>query len=188
MCILGCFLTNLPEWQEFHTTAGRTGRAKYQLCQPPLWTILKKSDDLVLGVVPYRSFVNLCRICFWWVSAVDDKIFDSGVPTQSKYWTQEGYTWAEMRNWWRRKTKTSHLSPLSVAQSGTGQAFSMALCPHTPYTCVAPNNNTKVLYCDILWMQYIASFWNIAIIREYRDILPIFLVSGVDQFRPFMMF
>ena len=136
------------------------------LLTPP-WTMLKKSDDLVLGVVPYRSFVNLCRICFWWVSAVDDKIFDSGVPTQSKYWTQEGYTWAEMRNWWRRKTKTSHLSPLSVAQSGTGQAFSMALCPHTPYTCVAPNNNTKVLYCDILWMQYIASFGNIAMSWYY---------------------
>ena len=27
-----CFLTNLHGWQEFYTTAGRTGRAKYQLC------------------------------------------------------------------------------------------------------------------------------------------------------------
>ena len=27
----GCFLKNLHEWQEFYTTAGRTGRAKYQL-------------------------------------------------------------------------------------------------------------------------------------------------------------
>ena len=29
---LRCFLENLHHWQEFYTTAGRTGRAKYQLC------------------------------------------------------------------------------------------------------------------------------------------------------------
>ena len=29
---LHCFLKNLHGWQEFYTTAGRTGRAKYQLC------------------------------------------------------------------------------------------------------------------------------------------------------------
>ena len=31
---LRCFLENLHHWQEFYTTAGRTGRAKYQL-----WTV-----------------------------------------------------------------------------------------------------------------------------------------------------
>ena len=30
--ILHCFLKNLHSWQEFYMTAGRTGRAKYQLC------------------------------------------------------------------------------------------------------------------------------------------------------------
>ena len=34
LCILRCFLTNLPDWQEFYTTAGRTGHAKYQLWAP----------------------------------------------------------------------------------------------------------------------------------------------------------
>ena len=30
-----------------------------------------------------RSFVNLCWICFWWVGAVDDKIFDTGKISNS---------------------------------------------------------------------------------------------------------
>ena len=29
---LRCFVKNLHDWQEFYTTAGRSGRAKYQLC------------------------------------------------------------------------------------------------------------------------------------------------------------
>ena len=35
---LRCFLKNLHDWQEFYTTAGHTGRAKYQLwMEAPLW-------------------------------------------------------------------------------------------------------------------------------------------------------
>ena len=37
-----CFLTNLHGWQEFYTTAGRTGRAKYQLCFYHQWIIGSK--------------------------------------------------------------------------------------------------------------------------------------------------
>ena len=47
---LRCFLKNLHDWQEFYTTAGHTGRAKYQL-----WSIF---------VYLYILFAHF-RSCGW---------------------------------------------------------------------------------------------------------------------------
>ena len=45
---LRCFLKNLHHKQEFYTTAGRTGRAKYQLCKPPAICFMIKNKSCFL--------------------------------------------------------------------------------------------------------------------------------------------
>ena len=49
---LRCFLKNLHDWQKFYTTAGRTGRAKYQLWVGRVkscWKTLLVEGDVVDG-------------------------------------------------------------------------------------------------------------------------------------------
>ena len=71
---LRCFLKNLHGWQEFYTTAGRTGRAKYQLCNVgPIWTqSLRKTflwssrSSSLLSRQPHQRQVWFCsQIALW---------------------------------------------------------------------------------------------------------------------------
>ena len=99
---LRCFMKNLHDWQEFYTTAGRSGRAKYQLCifqNQHLRVLLHL--DMHIGPNAAQVVENGCTMGASELSPPQfnvmgrpgcwaGKKFATGTFSRKKYWPEDG--------------------------------------------------------------------------------------------------